>query len=179
MKKTVRPSATPSRRGPRNHRILGGQVKVTFKVRKLYLGFHLICNRPGWDFRDLASYIKARREPPGDTGHPTRYCTLQPPRRDLAFGEYRDPVIIDSSINRDQTSRSKGITSRRAPNLGKPCSPCLPRTVVVANMQAPSNPKPLTEGIAEVTPRHHQIDDSNFEMLASVHKWNAEACIPY
>ena len=41
------------------------------KVRKLNLGFHPICNRPDWDFRDLASYIKARREPPGGIEHLT------------------------------------------------------------------------------------------------------------
>ena len=106
MKKTVRPSATPSRRGPRNHRILRGQVKVTIKVRKLCLGFHPICNRPGWDFRDLASYIKARRGCRGGTLTPHHASIIAIALKRLRSHHCTPPR------NQFQTSRTYGITLR-------------------------------------------------------------------
>jgi hypothetical protein len=63
-------------------------------------------------------------------------------------------VIVFITINQEHTSRSKGFTSSRVPNLGKSCPFFACRTMSSANLQVSPNPKPRMVGTAEEPPRN-------------------------
>jgi hypothetical protein len=109
--------------------------------------------------RDLSSYIKARRGPSGSYLHnriqPRIHQTLKilPPGEINMTQPIGCSIVIDFTHNQDQTSRSKGFTPSRAPNLGKSRSLLAWYPMSRANLLNSVNRKSLMVGIAEEAPR--------------------------